>query len=78
MSVTGKKSRVLLLMHTKLLRKFWNEFRYSGVVAWCSRIHVCSAGCSGSTCNPITLEAEFWNGEGSIPVGVGPSIVGWI
>ena len=46
-SVTGKKSRVLLLMHTKLLRKFWNEFRYSGVVAWRSRIHVCRAGCSG-------------------------------
>ena len=29
--------------------------------------------------NPTTLEAEFWNGVGSIPVGGNsPSIGGWI
>ena len=31
------------------------------------------------TCNPAPLEAEFRNGEGSIPVGSNsPSIGGWI
>ena len=31
------------------------------------------------TCNPATLEAEFQNGVGSIPVGGNsPSIGGWI
>ena len=31
------------------------------------------------TCNPATLEAEFWNGVGLIPVGDNsPSISGWI
>ena len=31
------------------------------------------------TCNPATLEAEFRNGVGSIPVGGNsPSIGGWI
>ena len=42
-------------------------------------------GCSGMsgvvacTCNPATLEAEFRNGVGSLPVGGNsPSIGGWI
>ena len=31
------------------------------------------------TCNPATLESEFRNGVGSIPVGGNsPSVVGWI
>ena len=30
----------------------------------------------GCTCNPVTLEAEFWNGEGSISVG-GRSFNSW-
>ena len=30
------------------------------------------------TCNPATLEAEFWNDLDSLPVrGNGPSIGGW-
>ena len=38
-----------------------------------------STGVVGWTCNPATLEAEFWNGVGSIPVGGNsPSIGGWI
>ena len=36
-------------------------------------------GVVACTCNPATLEAEFRNGMGSIPVGGnGPSIGGWI
>ena len=36
-------------------------------------------GVVACTCNPATLEAEFRNGVGSIPVGVNsPSIGGWI
>ena len=31
------------------------------------------------TCNPATLDAEFWNRVGLIPVGGNsPSIGGWI
>lgn len=31
------------------------------------------------TCNPTTLEAEFWDGVGSIQVGsISPLIGGWI
>ena len=38
------------------------------------RIHVVAC-----TCNSATLEAEFWNAVGSIPVGGNsPSIGGWI
>ena len=37
------------------------------------------AGVVTCTCNPATLEAEFRNGVGSIPVGGNsPSIGGWI
>ena len=36
-------------------------------------------GVVACTCNPATLEAEFRNGAGSIPVGGNsPSIGGWI
>ena len=36
-------------------------------------------GVVACTCNPATLEAEFRNGVGSIPVGGNsPSIGGWI
>ena len=36
-------------------------------------------GVVACTCNPATLEAEFQNGVGSIPVGINsPSIGGWI
>ena len=37
---------------------------------------ICVVAC---TCNPATLETEFPNGVGSIPVGdSSPSIDGWI
>ena len=29
------------------------------------------------TCNPATLEAEFWNGVSSIPVGGNSPLIGW-
>ena len=36
-------------------------------------------GVVACTCNPATLEAEFWNSVGLIPVGDNsPSISGWI
>ena len=36
-------------------------------------------GVVACTCNPATLEAEFWNRVGSITVGGNsPSIGGWI
>ena len=36
-------------------------------------------GVVACTCNPATMEAEFRDGVGSIPVwGNGPSIGGWI
>ena len=36
-------------------------------------------GVVACTCNPATLEAEFRNGVGSVPVGGNsPSIGGWI
>ena len=36
-------------------------------------------GVVACTCNSATLEAEFWNGVGSIPVGGNsPSVGGWI
>ena len=39
----------------------------------------CQRGVVACTCNPATLEAEFRNGVGSIPVGGNsPSIGGWI
>ena len=38
-----------------------------------------SLGVVACTCNPATLEAEFWNSVGSIPVGGNsPSIGGWM
>ena len=30
---------------------------------------MCKSGAVACTHNPATLEAEFWNGVGSIPVG---------
>ena len=37
------------------------------------------SGVVACTCNPATVEAEFRNGVGSIPVGGNsPSIGGWI
>ena len=37
---------------------------------------ICVVAC---TCNPATLETEFRNGVGSVPVGdSSPSIDGWI
>ena len=39
----------------------------------------CMPGVVACTCNPATLEAEFRNGVGSVPVeGNSPSIGGWI
>ena len=39
----------------------------------------CKTGVVACTCNPATLEAEFRNGVGSVPVGGNsPSIGGWI
>ena len=36
-------------------------------------------GAMACTCNPTTLEAEFWNGVASVPNGDNsPSIGGWI
>ena len=38
-----------------------------------------NVGVVACTCNPATLEAEFRNGVGSVPVGRNsPSIGGWI
>ena len=34
-------------------------------------------GVVACTCNPATLEAEFWNGMSSIPVGGNSPSIGW-
>ena len=48
------------------------DTKLSGVVAL-------KPGVTACTCNPATLEVEFRNGMGSIPVGGNsPSIGGWI
>ena len=44
-----------------------------------NKLNVSMSGVVACTCNPATLEAEFRNGVGSIPVGGNsPSIGGWI
>ena len=57
-------SKILAVFNTVLLKLIF-IFIQPGVVA--------------CTCNPATLEAEFRNGVGSVPVGDNsPSIGGWI
>ena len=56
-------------------RSHHNKYLYDCCGHKCSH----SPGVVACTCNPATLEAEFRNGVGSIPVGGNsPSIGGWI
>ena len=61
-------SRISLLMPRIILDIF-------GKISWCYFM----PGVVACTCNPATLEVEFRNGVGSIPVGGNSSLIGgWI